>query len=268
MPLACPRQADMTRIKIGMAQFHSKGLSGSLPRIRSLLEQDADLVILPEKWMNGDGVNHVSDGHAYLEEVASMAREFGAAILTGGLMENSDGRNYITCYVYGPEGLLMTKCRKLHPFGLERRSVSPGSDISTFEFRDMKVGVAICYDMDFPETVRRFALEDCDMMAVPAKIRREGIDPWLMYLQTRALENRMPVAFANSFSPPHFLGRSGAIDLQRSEDGMVMYPRVQLLDEKDGSGVLEIDPSQYREERKKRLSERNMEVDCLSGEQQ
>ena len=49
---------------------------------------------------------------------------------------------------------------------------------------------------------------------------------------------------------------------------MVMYPRIRLLDEKDSSGILEIDPSQYREERKKRLSDRNMEVDSLSGERQ
>lgn len=256
----------MAEIKIGMAQFHSKELSGSLSRIRSLLEKGAELVILPEKWMNGDGANYVSDGHPYLEKVSDMAREFDAAVLTGGLMENCDGKNYITCYAYGPAGRLMTKSRKLHPFGLERKSVSPGSDISTFEFRGLKVGVAICYDMDFPETVRRFALEDCDLMAVPAKIRREGIDPWLTYLQARTLENRMPVAFANSFSPPHFIGRSGAIDLLRSGDGMVMYPRMRLLDESDSSGVFEIDPSQYREERKKRLSDRNTEVDGLAGE--
>ncbi len=256
----------MTAIRIGISQFHSANLAGSLPRIQSLLEKGAELVILPEKWMNGGDGNVVTAEHSYLEEVADLSRRYNAVVLTGGLLENEDGRNYITCFAYGPDGRLQTRCRKLHPFGLERRSVTAGSGISFFEFKGMRVGVAICYDMDFPETARRFALTDCDLIAVPAKIRREGMDPWLLYLQTRALENRIPVAFANSFSPPLFPGRSGVVELGKSEDGMVMYPVVTLLGEEDAEEVFEVDPLPCREERKKRLLDRNMNVDRLHGE--
>ncbi len=253
----------MTVIKIGIAQFHSPSLSGSLTYVRTLLDKGAELVLLPEKWMNGDDGNSVSEGHNFLKSIAGLAAEYSAAVLTGGVVEREGSSDYISCYAFGPDGNLLAKHRKLHPFGLEKRRITPGKEISHFDFRGLKVGLAICYDMDFPETARRLALADCDIVAVPAKIRKEGMDPWLAYLQTRTLENRLPVAFANDVSPPHFLGGSGLVDLTRSDDGMVMYPRLRSMGNEAGGEIFEVEPELYRADRRSRLSERNESTDML-----
>lgn len=256
----------LSEMKVGIAQFHSPDLSGSLPRITSLLEKGADVVLLPEKWMNGGETNEVDGESDYLGRLSALASEYGSVILSGGMVERDGGNLHISCYAFGRDGGMVAHCRKLHPFGIERRSITPGRAISHFDIDGIRIGVAICYDLDFPETVRRFAMSGCDMIAVPAKIRWEGIDPWLIYLQARALENRMPVAFANAVSPPHFMGRSGVVDLTRSEDGMMMFPRTRLLGEGEEEGVFTIDPAAYREDRASRLSERNPHTDALSGE--
>lgn len=256
----------MVNLKIGIAQFHSADLDGAIRHIRALLERGAELVILPEKWMNGGDGNAVTDGHPFLQKVSSLSKEFRAAVLTGALIERDGERSYITCYCFGEGGELLAKCRKLHPFGLEKKSISPGEHISFFEFRGTRVGVAICYDMDFPETVRQFALLDCDLIAVPTKIRKEGIEPWLIYLQARALENRIPVAFANEVNPPYFNGRSGVIDLASAANGMIMLPQPRLLGSEEESELFELDPASFREARMNRMSDRNLKTDMLGTE--
>lgn len=256
----------MADLKIGLAQFHSAGLDGSLKHIRDLLEKGAELVVLPEKWMNGGDGNVVTDDHPFLKNISNLSREYGAAVLTGALIEREGDRSHITCYCFGDEGELLAKCRKLHPFGFEKKSISPGDRLSYFDFRGIRIGVAICYDMDFPETVRLFAVHDCDLIAVPTKIRKEGIDPWLIYLQARALENRIPVAFANEVNPPHFDGRSGVIDLTSVADGMIMLPRTRLMNSDQGMELFDVDPASFREARKKRMSDRNMKTDVLEME--
>lgn len=253
-------------LKLGIAQFHSPKLRGSVGFIEELLEKGADLVVLPEKWMHAGDGNVVTGKHPFLEKVAELSERYGASVLTGALMERDGGRRYITCYAFGPDGGMMAKCRKLHPFGLEKRSVDPGTDIAYFDFKGARIGMAICYDMDFPETARGLALAGCDMLAVPTKIRKEGIEPWLIYLQARALENRMPIVFANEVNPPHFTGMSGVIDLLHSKDGMVMYPRMRLMGKSQGSRLYDLDPAKYREDRRKRMADRHEVVDRLHVE--
>lgn len=255
----------MSHLKVGIAQFHSSALTGALVHVESLLKNGAELVVLPEKWMNGDNGNTVSAGHPFLDRISELSSQYSASVLTGALVEREGERTHITCYAYGPDGRLLARARKLHPFGIEKRSITPGTGITVFGFNGLRIGVAICYDMDFPETVRRFALADCDLIAVPTKIRKEGIEPWLVYLQARALENRIPIVFANEVNPPYFQGKSGVIDLGRSADGMVMYPRMRLLGTGEEDCLFELDPADYREERRKRMMDRNRVVDCLES---
>lgn len=81
--------------------------------------------------------------------------------LVAGIMER-DPQNpkivYNTATVWGPDGNLITKHRKVHLYDFngavpfkESAAITPGKDITTFNIDDVKVGVAICYDISSPE---------------------------------------------------------------------------------------------------------------------
>lgn len=242
-------------VRIGMAQFYSPSLMEALPLIEGLAERECDIVLLPEKWMHIHNGNEVEDGHPFMARIREISLSCRSTILSGGLIERDGQQRYVTCYaVRGGE--LVAKFRKLHPFGPEKNMVSAGSSFATFEAGGCRVGIAICYDADFPETVRAYALMGCDMLVVPAKITATALEPWYAYLTVRALENRMFIASANVLSDENFRGGSGLVELELSRSGVV-FPARRLMNVSDTSAVFDTNPERMREERSKRLMDRH-----------
>ncbi len=258
----------MSTMKVGLLQLYEERCSDGLTRIEEALKTGADLLLLPEKWMPLNEENTVhADVHPFLDGIARLSSSYGAAVLTGALYEEHEGRMYITCYAYGPDGRLLSKQRKMHMFGAEKKSFAPGNNIGTFTFHGARIGMAICYDIDFPETVRRYALADCDLLAVPAKIRKEGMDPWMLYVQTRVLENRLPVAFSNCSYGRYFNGGSALVDLIRAGSDNIMYSRTRRIQNGESAVIFEFTPEESREARHERLADRNMVVDSFASEE-
>ncbi|MCL4347436.1 MAG: carbon-nitrogen hydrolase family protein [Candidatus Thermoplasmatota archaeon] len=257
----------MTAMKIGLLQLSRTLCTDGLQDMERALKKDMDLLLLPEKWMPIRGENVVRDDrHPFLDEVSSLSKNYGTAIITGALYESFEDEMFITSYAYGADGELLAKQRKMHLFGSEAQSFRPGYEINYFDYLDSRIGMAICYDIDFPETVRKFALSGCDVLAVPAKIRWEGMEPWMTYVRARALENRLPIAFANCSEGPFFRGGSAVVDLRHDGKTGIVYPSVMEIGD-ESHAVFEIDPSKIREERERRLSERNLAIDAFAWEE-
>ncbi len=258
----------MSKIKIGLLQISETKIAAALPEIENALKNETDLLVLPEKWMPIKEENIIKDDrHEFLDEISSLSRDYSSVVLTGALFESFAGEMFITCYAFGPDGEMLAKQRKLHLFEAEAQSFKPGYEINYFDYRNSRIGIAICYDIDFPETVRKFALSDCDMLAVPSKIQKEGIEPWNIYVQARVLENRMPIAFANFKDGGHFDGRSALVEMERREDRNILYTRISAVGECEKLGIFTLDTSLFRSDRKKRLSDRNRTVDALAWEE-
>ncbi len=252
-------------MRIGLLQLHEQKCSDGLRQIEGLLKREAELLILPEKWMplrNGNVVH--DDAHPFLKSISALSSDYGAVITTGALYEEEDGVMYITCYAYGPDGGMLAKQRKMHMFSVEKESFRPGDHISHFDVNGIRIGMAVCYDVDFPETIRKFALADCDMLAVPAKIRKEGAVPWMTYVQTRVLENRLSIAFANCSYGRHFRGGSSVVDL--TEKYGIMHCRTMSIPGGESAAVFEIAPERLRSARRSRLGDRNSTVDSFASE--
>ncbi len=73
---------------------------------------------------------------------------------------------YNVAFAATPDGVLEHK--KTHLFGFEKMIFSAGGSIDVFEFKDVKFGIAICYEVEFPEFVRALVLKGAEIIFCPS----------------------------------------------------------------------------------------------------
>jgi predicted amidohydrolase len=102
-----------------------------------------------------------------------------------------------TTLVYDPDGKPSGRYDKIHLFGFtkgtesydESRTIVPGEDITLFDAPFGRVGLAVCYDLRFPEMFR--AMGECTLMIVTAAFTHTtGLAHWEVLLRARAIENQ------------------------------------------------------------------------------
>jgi predicted amidohydrolase len=114
-------------------------------------------------------------------------------------MPKGDTRLYNTAVVLGPDGEMVAKYRKLHMFDVvldgvaafqESATITPGDEIVVVDIDSIKVGLATCYDLRFPELFRILALRGAEVILLPAAFTMTtGKDHWEVLIRARAIEN-------------------------------------------------------------------------------
>jgi predicted amidohydrolase len=135
-------------------------------------------------------------------QVAALARiaaETGVAVVAG-FAEAADGIVYNSAVAVTPDGRRHVY-RKLHLYGdYEKRLFRAGDAApAVFELAGLRVGVLICYDVEFPETVRHLALAGVDLVLVPTALPAGDHAAFIAtrIIPVRAFENQVFVAYAN-----------------------------------------------------------------------
>ena len=170
--------------------------------------QGADLLVCPEMGLTGYAIGpervaalaEVADG-PLAQTVAATAQRHGIAIVCGYPERHPHGdKPFNAAQAIGPDGAPLGHYRKTHLFGeMDRAQFSPGdASPMVFEWLGWRLGLLICYDVEFPETVRGLALQGADAVLVPTA-NMTGFDevPNLL-VPARACENRLFVAYANA----------------------------------------------------------------------
>jgi len=213
----------------------------NLARARNLTAQareaGADLLLLPELWLHGYDLERAGEWAAPLGEggfahMAALARESGL-YLAGSLMERHAGGGSgepgragsgepgravsNTAVLYAPDGTLLGSYRKIHLFRLmqEHRYLVPGDHATLCPTPWGPVGLAICYDMRFPELFRAMALAGAVLFLVPAQWPVRRVEAWYLLVRARAVENELIVAACNRVGDDGqvtFTGRSCVVD--------------------------------------------------------
>jgi omega-amidase len=197
----------------------------NLARARALAAQareaGADLLLLPELWLHGYDLERAGEWAAPLGEggfaqVAALARESGL-YLVGSLLERHSGGVSNTAVLYAPDGALLGSYRKIHLFRLmqEPRYLAPGDHVTLCPTPWGPVGLAICYDLRFPELFRAMALAGAVLFLVPAQWPVRRVEAWLLLARARAAENELIVAACNRVGDDGqatFPGRSLVVD--------------------------------------------------------
>lgn len=180
-----------------------------------------DLVVLPEAFPVGftmriDEVADRTDATGAF--FCDLAKTFGVTVVGGNMIKPDHlGRNI--AIVANPNGEIVTRYEKLHPFTFsgEHTHYKKGEQIAQFQWNEATVSPMICYDLRFPEAFRIATKSGTQVFVVIANWPSARVRHWLTLLTARAIENQAYVIACNRCgADPHvtYPGRSVIIDPQ------------------------------------------------------
>ncbi|GFP25965.1 hypothetical protein HKBW3S25_01451 [Candidatus Hakubella thermalkaliphila] len=208
-------------------------LEKALNLLNQAHQQGATVAVLPELFPSG---YRYADA-AKTPEVLSQLQSFCAKsdmTLVAGVLEQAGERHANRAKVIGPAGLQAsyTKTHLIPAFG-EHQTMIPGQDLVTLDLGGFKVGVAICFDLRFPELFRAYALEGASLFLVPSAWPMSRSYAWELFCKARAAENQAYLIAVNHAEDPF-----GAPSLAVDPFGMEI-----LRLEAEGAGLVELDPA-------------------------
>ena len=180
--------------------------------VRQAAAGGAKLIALPEYWpiMGMSELDKVAlaeqPGQGPIQAFMARAAREHQVWLVGGtlpLVAPEPGKVMNTTLVYDPQGQAVSRYDKIHLFGFtkgsesydEARTIVPGAAISVLDTPLGRVGIAVCYDLRFPELYR--AMGPCALIVVPAAFTHTtGLAHWEVLLRARAIENQCYVLAA------------------------------------------------------------------------
>ncbi|MGH7128072.1 MAG: aminotransferase class III-fold pyridoxal phosphate-dependent enzyme, partial [Planctomycetaceae bacterium] len=175
------------------------------------------LVVLPEMFATGFSMNLAAAKETESNETEKylrrLARKRGIFLLGGMASGGADGKAVNEAVAVAPDGDVVARYTKLHPFPLagEAEYFRAGERTVSFQWQSLKVSPFICYDLRFPEVFRSAALQDVDVFAVLANWPAVRKQHWITLLRARAIENQAYVVGVNrcGADPDHeYSGRS------------------------------------------------------------
>jgi predicted amidohydrolase len=196
-----------------LALWQQPGLLGKpdamLGRLSALFDSGAlagvDLLLLPELWTTGycdapaiaDGTE-LANGRPH-QAIAALAKAHGVAVAFGYPEYGGHRKRYNAACLIDATGATVLHYRKVNLWGdYERELFVAGDQPSAIaEVRGWRIGFSICYDTEYPETLRDLAMRGADLVLAPAAVGREFALVGEAIIRVRAAENGVWLAFAN-----------------------------------------------------------------------
>jgi predicted amidohydrolase len=254
-------------LRVAAVQLHSTpdraaNLASADRHTRAAAAAGAQLIVLPEKWpaLGPEeavrGAAETLDGPA-LTWARSIARELAVELVAGSILERVEGQEKFanTSVHIDRDGEIRALYRKIHMFDVDlagrayRESdlEDPGEEIVLSHTADgTALGLAVCYDLRFPELFRILAVQGAEVIALPAAFTRPTtLAHWEILLRARAIENQCYMVAANQ------TGAHGG-GLESGGLSMIVDPWGEVLaraSEGEGHVLAEVSPERLREVR-------------------
>lgn len=206
----------MRKVRIGLCQMmvvkstKKENILKAKSMIYEAADKGAEIVALPEMFNCPYNNKHFREyAETYpsgetLNMLSAAAKEKNIFIVGGSIPElDEQGRVFNTSFVFDNKGEMIGKHRKVHLFDIdikdgvkfkESEVLTAGSDITIIDTPWGKVGIAICYDIRFPELIRIMALKGVKIVIIPAAFNMTtGPAHWELLFKSRALDNQVYV---------------------------------------------------------------------------
>lgn len=211
---------------------------------RAAAADGAQLIVLPEKWTAMGSEQELRacaeplDGRA-VSWARDTAAELGVDLVAGSFLERIPGEERFanTCVHVSSAGAVRAVYRKLHMFDVridgrsyrESELELPGEEIVLSETSSdeagagVELGLAICYDLRFPELFRVLVVRGARILALPSAFTLPTTrDHWEVLVRARAIENQAFVIAANQVGPHPGGMRSGGRSMIVDPWGVVL----------------------------------------------
>ncbi len=170
--------------------------------LRRLRKTGTQLAVLPEMWSSGYDYPRLHDLAEQTPQVTGALERLTAEldmVVVGSLPEKDGGHLFNTAFVHD-RGREAGRYRKLHLFSpmQEDRYLSAGDRTLVTDTSAGRLGLAICYDLRFPELFRKLALEGAELICLPAQWPAPREELWRTLLRARAVENQCFLIAANN----------------------------------------------------------------------
>ncbi|MGB3479577.1 MAG: nitrilase-related carbon-nitrogen hydrolase [bacterium] len=236
-------------MKVGFLQFNPVfgDKNKNLAAVEKLLEGiDADLIVLPELFNTGytflnkaelTDLSEPATGPLY-DFMLKLARKYKCAFAYG-FAEKDNDLLYDSMALVSPDGLIGVY-RKIHLFFEEKKFFQPGdTGFHVFEYKNVKLGMLICFDWIYPEAMRTLAVKGAQIILHPANL----VTPYCPdAMITRALENRVFIIMANRCGEEKRNGKMNKF-IGQSE---VVSPQGEILvrvEQQECTKIVNIDPA-------------------------
>jgi nitrilase len=177
--------------------------------IKIAVQQEAELVVLPENFAimgisESDKVKIAEDfGSGLLQDyLKEQAIKHNIWLVGGTIPIRSDepGKVYASCLLFDPKGELVARYDKIHLFDVtigdsdesytESETIKPGDKIVVVDTPFGRLGLAVCYDLRFPELFRAMVEMNMEICALPSAFTSlTGKVHWESLLRARSIEN-------------------------------------------------------------------------------
>lgn len=201
-------------MRIAAIQLNSTSdLAANLKRARELVVQakdrGAEFVALPEHFAYLGPEDQKPPSAQPLEgplvrEFGALARELDIFLLLGSFPETTEPNlpPYNTSVLLGQDGGVLAAYRKIYLFDVdlpggptyqESRFIHPGREVvaTPLPGTPFTAGLAMCYDLRFPELFRSLVEKGVDLFFLPSAFTAAtGRDHWEVLIRARAIENQ------------------------------------------------------------------------------
>ncbi len=184
----------------------AQNVANACQAVRQAAQNGAQLLVLPEMFCCPYSNAFFRDyaepaGGAVYTAMADLAKELGVCLVAGSMPEREDDKVYNTAFVFGPEGQLLARHRKMHLFDVafeggqvfrESATFTAGDDVTLFDYNGLRFGLCVCFDLRFPELSRLMALRGAQALIVPAAFNMTtGPLHWELLFRQRAVDNQL-----------------------------------------------------------------------------
>jgi (R)-amidase len=202
-------------------------IEANIETIRRVVAEhpEADLVVFPELFLSGYTLTNIDElavrgDSPELKCVADIARESSTALLFGAA-ERVSGGIANSAFCADEQGTIAAVYRKVQLYGGEESDAFiTGDELIVVEMCGLKMGVMICFDVEFPEVARSLARAGAELLVtISANMEPFGNDH-AVFVSARALENGLPHVYVNQVGPVEnltFVGGSTVV----SSDGEI-----------------------------------------------
>lgn len=228
-------------MKIAVCQLEIKlekkeiNIERAIAFIKEAAENNAELILFPEMSFTGFSMRTAVTGEEKRETVEAMkqiAKDNNIAIGFGWVKNLADSENHYT--IVNNEGCEIADYAKIHPFSFakEDQYFKAGEKPCAFALNEINFGLAICYDLRFPELFQ-YLSKTAGVLLIPANWPARRKEHWMTLLKARAIENQCYVIGINCVGKQGFAMYEG--------DSLVLNPNGDIINHLENEAMVYVD---------------------------